>query len=417
MNYERPGTSGVFSTILMGTAAVLLVVCVIYAPSQAFEASSQGLALWWRIVFPSLLPFIVLSQILMATGFAHGLGTLIEPFTRRILGLPGSLGWILPLGMTAGFPAAAEAAATLYMQGRITAQEAEKMASFAHYCSPVLIVIVIGTAFMGQPEIGLLLLGVHWASGLSAALTMNWLSSARPSPARSGKRKLTAERSDMENGFRWRRAFRNMEEARREDGRSFGKLLGDSVNRGVQVLMSTGGYMLIFAVIIHTVSSLLTLIIPPAMSAAPIAALLEVHLGSHSLSKLNVAAPLPLALTGAALGWSGLCGYLQVRALLKPTGRSGAFFFVNRLVHGIYAYVFTLLLWNPLSASMLPANSAYRDTNDAAIWVAQGKLQLPQWEVFLNVVSWQLCILILLTTLTLFAALLWKRYMKYNSAL
>lgn len=80
--------------------------------------------------------------------------------------------------MTAGFPAAAEAAAALYKQGKITAYEAEKLASFSHYCSPVLIVIVVGTAYMKQPELGLFLLGIHWASGLSAAVTMNWLSLA-----------------------------------------------------------------------------------------------------------------------------------------------------------------------------------------------------------------------------------------------
>lgn len=97
MNHESSQNSGLLSTILLGMTAVLLVICIIYAPSQAFEASSQGLALWWRIVFPALLPFLVLSQILMATGYAHGLGSFIDPVTRRLLGLPGTLGWVLPL--------------------------------------------------------------------------------------------------------------------------------------------------------------------------------------------------------------------------------------------------------------------------------------------------------------------------------
>ncbi|MNJ39787.1 Sporulation integral membrane protein YlbJ [compost metagenome] len=352
----------------------------------------------------------------MAVGYAHGLGTLIEPFTRRILGLPGTLGWVLPLGMTAGFPAAAEAAAELYKQGRITAREAEKLASFAHYCSPVLLVIVVGTGFLGQPGIGLLLLGIHWASGLSAAVTMNWLISGRVQNriAFNSKIKPDVQFTSSPPVSRWRLALRNMEEARREDGRGFGKLLGDSVSSGVQTLMSTGGYMLIFAVIIHISSSLLVPIVSPDLASTPIAALLEVHLGSHAISKLTLATPIPFALAGATLGWSGTCAYLQARAALKPTGLSGAFFLINRIVHGAYAYVLTLLLWNPLSSLLSHSSPAYQDINGAAAW-ANGELPSPNWRVLLSVISWQFCILGLLIIIILFTAFIWERHIKKKS--
>ncbi|MFD3258284.1 nucleoside recognition domain-containing protein [Paenibacillus lentus] len=408
MNYERSEDSSLLSTILLGMTAVLLVVSIIYAPSQAFEASSQGLALWWRIVFPALLPFLVLSQILMATGYAHGLGTIIEPITRRVLGLPGALGWVLPLGMTAGFPAAAEAAATLYKQGRVTAHEAEKLASFAHYCSPVLIVVVVGTAFMKQPELGLFLLGIHWASGLSAAMTMHLVFSGR-----NDKQSNLASKRPLRKPAisRWRLVLEQMEEARREDGRGFGKLLGDSVSMSVQTLMSTGGYMLIFAVIIHIASSLLAPVISPVLAATPIAALLEVHLGSHAIAKLGSASPFPAAFLGALFGWSGLSAYLQARAALKPTGLSGAFFLINRIIHGAYAYVFTLLLWKPLAAIAPLTSPTYQNRNGAAAWIANEE-PLTNWKVFSSVISWQLCMFGLLIMLLLFTAYLWTKHIQ-----
>ncbi|GJM71357.1 hypothetical protein HMSSN036_35730 [Paenibacillus macerans] len=40
------------STAFTGLLAVLLVVCVVYAPGEAFKASGQGLSIWWHIVFP-----------------------------------------------------------------------------------------------------------------------------------------------------------------------------------------------------------------------------------------------------------------------------------------------------------------------------------------------------------------------------
>ncbi|GAA0134102.1 dipicolinic acid transporter SpoVV [Paenibacillus sp. YSY-4.3] len=415
MNHNNSRDGGLLSTILLGMTAVLLVVCIISAPSQAFEASSHGLALWWRIVFPALLPFLVLSQILMATGYAHGLGSLINPVTRRILGLPGTLGWVLPLGMTAGFPAAAEAAAALYKQGKITAHEAEKLASFSHYCSPVLIVIVVGTAYMKQPELGLFLLGIHWASGLSAAATMNWLSFGLPRKNEGSSLNSSERMESHPTAPRWKLALRQIEEAQREDGRSFGKLLGDSVGSAVQTLMATGGYMLIFAVIIQIASSWLAPFVSPSMAAKPIAALLEVHLGSHALASLGLASPLPTALTGALLGWGGLSACLQARAALKPTGLSGVFFLVNRIIHGVYAYVLTLLLWKPAAAIMPLSSPAYGNLNGTAAWLSGEELPRAEWRVFSSVVSWQLCMLGLLVMLVLFTAFLWSRHFRTNS--
>lgn len=407
MNFRRLSASPL-STLLTGLLAVLLVICVVYAPSEAFKASGQGLAIWWRIVFPALLPFVVLSQMLLAGGFAHGLGTLLEPFTRRLLGLPGSFGWVLPLGMTAGFPAAAEAAATLHKQGKISAQEAERIAAAAHFCSPMLLVVVIGTGFMGRPELGLVLLAAHWAAGLVAGITMHLLfpersGSANPATPETAKSKAAGSR----HGSRLRHALRRMEEARREDGRSFGKLLGDSVASGVQTLMIIGGYMLIFAVIIHVIQQA----VPNRIFSVIVKSLLEVHLGTYAMAQLPSAALPPAifaSLLGAALGWSGLCAYFQVRAILGAAGIRERCFLLNRLFHGAYAYVITLVMWKPFSR-WLPAFPAYTDNAAAPIGSDTPAAWLPSWQQAIGVLEWQLWMLALLTSGFLAIALVWRR--------
>lgn len=402
-----------FSTMVTGLLAILVVICVVYSPGEAFQASGVGLTIWWRIVFPALLPFVVLSQILLARGFAHGLGTLLDPFTRRLLGLPGSTGWVLALGMTAGFPAAADAAATLYKQGKVSAREAERIAAVSHFCSPMLLVIVIGAGFVGRPEFGLLLLAIHWAAGLLAGITLHqlWPERSEVAPNQSEAKRL--ENSKVHQGKQraplFRLALRRMEQARQEDGRSFGKLLGDSVASGVQTLMIIGGYMLIFAVILHVL--LLALPSQPLFISL-VKSSLEVHLGTFALSELSptpVAPALAAALLGVVLGWSGLCAYLQVRALLIPAGIPERTFLISRLLHGIYAYVLTLLLWKPFihwMPGIVPAFSGNRslslDSNAPASW-------LPDWQLAFGVMKWQLSMLALLTFGFAVIALLWRR--------
>lgn len=109
---------------LSGAVAIVLAIAIILSPESSFRASLQGLKLWWTLVFPALLPFLMLSEMLTATGFVHGLGVLLEPVMTRIFRLPGSGGWTLALGMTAGFPAGAGGVQLLHKQGSITDKEA-----------------------------------------------------------------------------------------------------------------------------------------------------------------------------------------------------------------------------------------------------------------------------------------------------
>ncbi|EOS56595.1 nucleoside recognition domain-containing protein [Paenibacillus barengoltzii] len=405
MNFRRLAASPL-STWLTGFLAVLLVICVVYAPGEAFKASGEGLTIWWRIVFPALLPFIVLSQMLIASGFAHGLGALLEPFTRRALGLPGSFGWVLPLGMTAGFPAAAEAAVTLHKQGKITAREAERLAAAAHFCSPMLLVVVIGAGFLSRPEVGLLLLAVHWIAGLAAGVTLQLVFPDRSKSAVSPPVKPAARPRESI----LRLAMRRMEEARREDGRSFGKLLGDAVASGVQTLMIIGGYMLIFAVVIHVI----LLAFPNQTMAVAVKSALEVHLGSYALSGLAPSLPpaLSASLLGAVLGWSGLCAYLQVRAILGPAGIGERSFLLSRLLHAAYAYVLTLLLWKPVTRWLPSVLPAFGGSEASPIGSDTPAVKLPSWQQAFGVMEWQLWMLTLLTVGFLSIALLWRRQEK-----
>lgn len=360
------------STLVFGLAAVILVICIVYAPSEAFKASGQGLAIWWRIVFPALLPFLVLTEIVLASGFARGLGVLLEPFTRRILGLPGLAGYVIPLGLIAGFPAAATASASLYQQGKITSKEAERMAAAAHFGSPMLLTVVIGTGFIGSPALGLLLLGIHWLAGLGAAATLR---SSGTSPGSSNR--FPSSSKPSENKGILHLVFSEMRRAQEEDGRSFGKLLGDAVSKSVQSLMNIGGYMLIFAVVIHV----LTRAWPSFLPQSLVSGLLELHLGAYTATKMALPPSVLAAWISAMLGWGGLCALLQVRSILHPAGIGIRSFILYRMIHAAYACLLALVLWKPLLRwfpGTLPAASGINTASvDPDI---TSYTPLPTWE-------------------------------------
>lgn len=342
-------------TFLLGILSFLLVVGIVSSPEQTFQASLQGLSMWWHIVFPSLLPFLVLSEMLIAYGWVHGIGVLLEPLMRKVFGLPGVSGWALTMGLTTGFPGGAHSTLQLVDQGELTPREAERVTWLSHFCNPMTLIIFVGIGLFNRPSAGYWLLGIHWITGILAFLTYTFLSkrirhhkSANPVIVQGGIQ-------DSQPPL-IRRVWIAMDKAHIRDGRSFGKLLGESVSHAVQTLMVVGGYIIIMAVIIHLVSYYMI----PGVPSYYVAGIFELHLGAKAISSSTVLTPaIQWSLLSAMLGWSGLCALLQSISPLAKIGIRRLPFIMIRLLHGAYAFGLTLLIWKPLQLFVLESEPAF----------------------------------------------------------
>ncbi|MEK3835563.1 MULTISPECIES: nucleoside recognition domain-containing protein [unclassified Paenibacillus] len=345
-----------------GAAAILLAIAIVIAPEASFKASLTGLTLWWTLVFPALLPFLILSEMLSASGFVHGIGVLLEPLMKRCFRLPGAGGWTLVLGLTAGFPAGAGGVMQLHKQGDITDKEAGRLAAIVHYASPVTLLIVVGTAFLHSPAAGYALLAIHWLSGIAAGILSACFNGSRkitspiplpqalPQVPQESDSSLTGSRPRSKKASLPRRIHQAAADARSRDGRGFGKVLGESVSSAVQSLMIVGGYMIMFAVVVSIVTRLL-----PWLPNLVTASMLEIHLGARSMTSATaglegflIGGLLGPALLSASLAWSGICAQLQALTVLKAANVRFLPFTAVRLLHGLFAFAFTLLLWTPL---------------------------------------------------------------------
>ncbi|MFD1774970.1 nucleoside recognition domain-containing protein [Paenibacillus rhizophilus] len=380
---------------LSGGLAMILAAAIISSPESSFNASLQGLKLWWTLVFPALLPFLMLSEMLTASGFVHAIGVLLEPLMKLVFRLPGSAGWTLALGMTSGFPGGAQGAVQLHRQGEISGRDAGRLASLAHFASPVTLLIVVGAAMLHSPAAGYGLLAVHWVAGLAAGSTISLGTSPHENTA-------PAKASAIRRASLIRRAVSGAADARARDGRSFGRLLGESVSASVQSLMLVGGYMIIFAVVISIVTRQW-----PMLPAALPAGLLEIHLGAQALTSgpgptvpgLSLG-PLGLAVLSGVLGWSGICAQLQALTVLRPSGTRFLPFAAGRLLHGGYAFLLTLLLYKPLIAIQEAALPALAGGNLSPMSGSSG--EGAAWSFFPNLAA--LLVLMLLSLLILSAA-------------
>lgn len=124
--------------LLYAGVAVVLTLSLVFYPEKALEAGIEGMDLFFRIVFPSLLPFFILSEVLLGLGVVHFIGVLFEPLMRPLFNVPGEGAFALSMGLAAGYPMDAVITAKFRRGQMCTRVEGERMLAFTNTADPVL---------------------------------------------------------------------------------------------------------------------------------------------------------------------------------------------------------------------------------------------------------------------------------------
>jgi sporulation integral membrane protein YlbJ len=338
-------------TVFLSVSVTILAASLISFPQESLDASIRGLNMWWEIVFPSLLPFFIVSEMLMGFGVVKFIGVLLEPLMRPLFKVPGVGGFVWAMGM-AGFPAGAKFTARLRQEGHLTKIEAERLVSFTNSSNPLFIFGAVSVGFFYNPHLGVVLALAHYIGNICVGLIMRFYGNESPEETPVKRKK-----------FKIRSALSALHQTRLKDNRPIGKLLGDAVNSSIQTLLMVGGFIILFSVIntllyhLHitailakSVEVLLSSLSFPEMLSIPfIAGLFEITSGSKLTSQVVDATLLQKAIiTSFILAFCGFSVQAQVASILAQTDIRFKPFFIARILQGIFASLFTLILWKPV---------------------------------------------------------------------
>jgi sporulation integral membrane protein YlbJ len=339
-------------TILLSVIATILASSLISFPQESLDASIRGLNMWWKIVFPSLLPFFIVSEMLIGFGVVKFIGVLLEPLMRPLFKVPGVGGFVWAMGMASGFPAGAKFTARLRQEGHLSQIEAERLVSFTNSSNPLFIFGAVSVGFFYNPHLGVTLALAHYLGNICVGLVMRFYGTETPDVVTSKRKK-----------FKLRSALSALHQTRLKDNRPIGKLLGDAVNSSIQTLLMVGGFIILFSVInkllyhLHITAALAKLVevllssmsFPEMLSIPFISGIFEITLGSKLTSQVADATLLQKAtITSFILAFSGFSVQAQVASILAETDIRFKPFFIARIIQGIFAGLFTLILWKPV---------------------------------------------------------------------
>ncbi|MCT8139043.1 sporulation integral membrane protein YlbJ [Anaerobacillus sp. CMMVII] len=340
-------------TIILAFCATTMAASLMVFPKESFEASMRGLTMWWDVVFPSLLPFFIVSEFLIGFGVVSFLGSLLEPLMRPLFRVPGVGGFVWAMGLASGYPAGAKLTARLRQENKLTAIEAERLVSFTNSSNPLFIFGAIAVGFFHNPALGIVFALSHYLGNICVGLLMRF----------HGRTKEETNHKDNKNKLSLRAALHMLHQERLKDGRPIGKILGDAVQSSVSTLLMIGGFIILFSVLnrllslldITTFLSLFVTIIlaffqiPNELSLPLLSGIFEITLGSQMASQTSAASLFQqVVITSFILAFSGFSVQAQVASILAETDIRFKPFFIARIFHGVFAACLTVLLWKPL---------------------------------------------------------------------
>lgn len=321
----------IFMTSMVFIMMLLMLIC----PKVCIEGASSGLLLWFQKVLPSLLPFIILINLLCSLGIIFRCSRLLDPITQRLFHLSGNGLIIFLLGLISGYPMGAKLAKNLLEEGEMTYDEAQKSLCYSCNCGPLFIIGTVGTLMLQDTNIGYFLLLVH----ISSAFIMLLLSRFYTLPQSPTPLLHTTQTSSL----------------------SFSTAFTSAVQNGMDTIVYVGGYIIFFSVISNLLahSELYTSLtqfignffgVNPTLIHSFLLSSLEFSSGSARLISLLPVNTTLLALLSAVIAFGGFCVCFQSQHVLQGSNLSLKPYMYSKLLQSLLAYILTFILyplWNP----------------------------------------------------------------------
>ncbi len=313
----------------------LFMITLLIFSNNNLIAAQNGLALWAKNVLPTLFPFFVATELLCQTNFTYILGKLLNRLIKPIFNLPGESVIAIILGTISGYPIGAKVVCNLKNQKIITKIEAERLIAFTNNSGPLFILGTVGITLFHNKHLGIILLISHIFSSLTVGYLFRFW-----------------KRNKLDVNFREIHFNSKLSPIKISE---IGEILGNAIKKSISSILSVGGFIVLFSVILSILenSGILDIInmflyqlgISKEISSAIFTGIIEVTNGVNLSSSIYTSLPtLSILLTSFLLGFGGISVLLQVYSIISKENISVKPYILGKLLQGFLSILFTFIL-------------------------------------------------------------------------
>lgn len=211
-------------------ATILLSLIFLYFvinPEVCIKYSLDGAKLFVNAIFPTIFPFMVICNILIAYDGINIYSKIVGPILCKPLGLSQNSSFAIVASIFCGYPIGAKYSSELYEKGYIDKEEFQRLINIASNSGPIFTIGAVGLSMLGNKLLGFIILGCNFLS----AFMIGFLTK---------KKGAITDIKIPQN---------------RESSKNIGLILKDSITDGINGVLMVGGYVVIFSILISIIKN------------------------------------------------------------------------------------------------------------------------------------------------------------------
>ena len=255
-------------------------------PKETLQGASNGLLLWFQIIMPTLLPFIISSNLLINTNCVYYISKILKPFVQRIFHISDYSCYAVLVGFLCGYPMGAKVIADLIKGGYISRTEGQYLLSFCNNTSPMFIISFIILQSFGDSKYMLPSLCILYAAPILCSFLFRYyycIGSATQKSILPSVPKIVFDFTILDN----------------------------CIMNGFETITKVGGYIMLFS-ILFTLGN--------KTSAGFLLPLLEITNGITFLTNTNLSFSWLYVFTLTFTAFGGLCAVAQSYSVIQGSG-------------------------------------------------------------------------------------------------
>lgn len=378
---------------IMVIISLCMVISIIAYPKDSIESAKNGLYTWFNVVLPALLPFFIVSEILVGLGVVDFIGALLHPIMKPLFNVPGEGAFPLAMSITSGYPVGVKLVSRLRNEKKVTQTQAQRLVAFCSTSGPLFMIGVTSVGMFGNVSIGPLIAISHYLAAISVGFIFRFY-----------KRKERVIVKKEKNNY-FKKAINQLIKARQKDSRPIGILMGDAVRDGMNTMLIVGGFIILYSVIIRIlevtnvidfISSIICTKIlfgtNKELINATLSGVIEMTNGCKNVADVqSVQLATKIAVVSLLIGWSGFSIHSQSMTMLSKTDINTKLYVLAKAFHGLFAFVYSFVLYKLAFKNYITTSSPILGSGKRYIFT-------PTWTAVFNF-SLRMCLIITITIL------------------
>lgn len=300
-----------FYYAIFSILVLFFILNMLTSPARFISKSLDGISAWAFNVLPSVLPFMFFTKVLSALDTLPKLTRPFSVLSQKLFKTPPISIYAFIMAILSGYPVGSKMVADLYLQGKITKQDAFKMTSFCSTSGPMFIVGAVGVGMFKSAKIGYVLFLSHVIGAIL-------------------------------NGILYRNLKLKSEE-RQEKIESQTKAfdLSEIVLNSTLSILSVGCIITIFFIVIECFSPILSLL--PQNLAFFFEGIIEITKGCIDLATFSNQF-LAVSLVSFVISFGGISTLLQSLTMIAKLKMPVKTFALQKLTHACFSAVITVFI-------------------------------------------------------------------------